>query len=378
MKPEALAFIGTNDLSGLLRGVSVPWGALESLMGRGVVLPGHVPIRHVGTPAFGAADLLLLPDAATRAYVPVVGAPDLVLLLADLLELDGAPWACCPRYFLRRALAALHTEFGLTVRAGFGQRFVLPGGAGPGRTLGALRRAAPFCGTLLAAMRANGIVAEAMHPADEAGEFEVAAAEAAGVAAADRAVVMRELIAAVADVTEAGRPALGAVRIGVSLVDRFGQSAMADVSGEHGLSDEAEHLAAGIVDHLPSLVAVVAPLGLTGSRAAELAVDGRAGALRLRTDFDDDGAPVPARVELTIGDAAASPYLALGALVWAGLDGLRQHRRLGEPTRRTLPASRAAALDVFQESVWAAEWFGMTFREQFLRFGRLADGTIAR
>lgn len=379
MKPEALAFIGTSDLSGLLRGVSIPWAALESVMGRGVVLPGHVPLRHVGSAAFGAADLLLLPDAATRAYVPVIGAPDLVLLLADLLELDGAPWACCPRYFLRRALAALHAEFGLTVRAGFGQRFMLPGGAGqPGRTLGALRRAAPFCGTLLAAMRVNGIAADAMHPADEAGEFEVAAADAAGVAAADRAVVMRELIAAVADLSEAGRPALGAVRIAVSLVDRFGQSAMADVSGEHGLSDEAEHWAAGVVDHLASLVAVVAPRGANGLRAAELAIDGRAGAVRLRTDFDDDGAPVPARIELTIGDAGASPYLALGALVWAGLDGLRQHRRLGEPTRQTLPASRTAALDVFQESVWVAEWFGMAFREQFLRFGRLADGTIAR
>ena len=378
MEPEAMAFIGTSDLSGLLRGISVPWGALEGVMGRGVVLPGHVPLSPVGAPGFEAADLLLLPDAATRAYVPVVGAPDLVLLLGDLLELDGAPWACCPRYFLRRALAALHTEFGLTVRAGFGQRFVLPGAAAPGRTLAALRQAAPFCGALLAAMRANGMVADAMHPDDHAGGFEVAAADAAGVAAADRAVVLRELIPAVAALCEVGRPVLGAVRIGVSLVDRFGQSAMGDASGEHGLSDEAEHWAAGVVDHLPTLVAVVAPRGTGAPRWAELAVEGRPGGLRLRTEVDDDGAPAPVRVELAIGDAGASPYLALGALVWAGLDGLRQHRRLGEPTRRPLPATSAAALDAFQDSVCAAEWFGMTLREQFLRFGRLADGSIKR
>lgn len=379
MEPDSLAFIGTSDLSGLLRGVSVPWVALEGLMGRGVVLPGHVPLRHPGTEIpFGAADLVLLPDPATRAYVPAAGAPDLVLLLGDVLEPDGAPWACCPRYFLRRGLAALHAEFGLTVRAGFGQRFVLPGGAGDGaRTLGALRRAAPFCGHLLASMRANGIAAEAMQPGDSPGEFEVAATATVGVTAADQAVVMRELIQAVAALDGAGRAGLGAVRIGVSLVDGFGQPAMGDSSGEHGLSDEAEHWTAGVVHHLPALAAVAAPRAATypaGPVRVELAVDGRPGALRLRGELDDEGAAVPARIELDFGNAGASPYLALGALVWAGLDGLRRHRLLFEQSRRTLPGSLAEALDEFEESVSAAEWFGMEFREQFLRYGRTEVG----
>jgi glutamine synthetase len=294
-----------------------------------------------------------------------------VLLLGDVLELDGAPWACCPRYFLRRALAALHAEFGLTVRAGFGQRFVVPGGAGDaGRTLRALRGQAPLLGRLLAAMRANGIVPDCMQPGDAPGEFEVAAAAAVGIAAADQAVVVRELIEAFA-ADDGVR--LGRVRIGVALVDGFGHSAMADPSGEHGLSDEAEHWAAGVVHHLPALAAVVAPwAGMypSGRSRAELSVEGRPGALRLRSDAGDDGVGVPARIELDYGDAGASPYLALGALVWAGLDGLRQHRRLFEQSPEALPGSLADALDIFQESVFAAEWFGMEFREQFLRYGR--------
>ncbi len=374
LAPETLAFIGTSDLSGSLRGVAVPWAELQRLMGRGVVLPGHVPLRHPSDPVTsGAPDLLLLPDPATRAYVPADGAPDLVLLLGDVLELDGAPWACCPRYFLRRALAALHAEFGLTVRAGFGQRFVLPGGLGDeGRTLRALRRRAPLLGRLLAAMRANGIVPDCMQPGDAAGEYEIAAAATVGIAAADQAVVARELIEAFA---AADGVRMGRVRIGVGLLDGFGHSAMADSSGEHGLSDEAEHWAAGVVHHLPALAAVVAPwAGLypVGRMRAELAVDGRPGALRLRSDAGDDGVGAPARIELDFGDAGASPYLALGALVWAGLDGLRQHRRLFEQAPAGLPGSLAEALDIFQESVFAAEWFGIEFREQFLRYGRAA------
>ncbi len=365
IEAETLAFIGTSDLSGLLRGVSLPWAALEGVMERGIVLPGHVPSMSPGDgPVHAATDLLLLPDPATRAYIPADGAPDLVLLLGDLLELDGAPWACCPRYFLRRGLAALHAEFGLTVRAGFTQGFGVVS-AKPGRTLAAVRAQAATFGRLLAAMRGNGLVPETMQPGDAAGMFEAAAAPAAGVAAADQAVVLRALIESI------GAGSLGDVRIGVTLVDRFGQSAMADASGEHGLSDEAEHFVAGVVHHLPALASVLAPRArqLAG-RWAELAVEGRPGAVRLRSETGDEGGAVPSGVELSFGDAGASPYMALGAAVWAGLDGLRRHRRLMEQKRRPLPGTTSAGLDLFQESVNVAEWFGMELREQFLRYGR--------
>ncbi|MDT7951845.1 MAG: hypothetical protein RQ966_10105 [Acetobacteraceae bacterium] len=375
MDPETLAFIGTSDLSGSVRGAAVPWTDLDRVMERGVLLPGHVPLRHPDDPvSAGRPDLLLLPDPATRAYVPAVGAPDIVMLLGDLLELDGAPWASCPRYLLRRALAALHAEYHLSVQAGFAQRFILPGPAGGGpRSLAALRRAAPFCGSLLACLRANRIAAETMQPGDQPGEFEVAAQPAAGITAADQAVILRELIPAVAAAGAVGRPALTGVRIGFSLWDGLGGSAMSDSSGEHGLSDEAEHWTAGLVHHLPVVAAVVAPAGVGDKRWSELAVEGRPGALRLCSDVDAEGMMVPARVELDLGDAGASPYLALGALVWAGLDGLRQHRRLFEQSRQALPRSRAEAMDWFGESVCVAEWFGMDFREQFLRYGRRRD-----
>ena len=42
----------------------------------------------------------------------------------------------------------------------------------------------------------------------------------------------------------------------------------------------------------------------------------------------EDPAAAQFNVEFRVADAAASPYLALGVLVWAGLDGLRRRHRL--------------------------------------------------
>ena len=63
-------------------------------------------------------------------------------------------------------------------------------------------------------------------------------------------------------------------------------------------------------------------------------------------------------VEFRVADAAASPYLALGALAWAGLDGLRRRRTLDGLAPAPLPASLAEAMSHFEASAAAADWFG--------------------
>ena len=108
MTPEPLAFIGTSDLAGLLRGKSIPLAELERRMGRGIgITHSNLMLSVFGpiydTPFGTSGDLMLVPDPATRTPIPAPDAPDIALLLGDFLETDGAPWECCPRYFLRRA-----------------------------------------------------------------------------------------------------------------------------------------------------------------------------------------------------------------------------------------------------------------------------------
>lgn len=396
--PEPLAFIGTSDLAGLLRGKSIPWSELERRMGRGVgIANSNLMLSPFGpildTPFGTVGDLMLVPDPATRASIPAADGPDIVLLLGDFLETDGAPWECCPRYFLRRGLAALHAEFGLTLLSTFEQELVYTGvGDRPGSpyTLDALRRQGAFGGTLLAAMRATGIAPDSFLAEYGPRQYEVTSGPAQGVAAADQAVIVRELARAVA--AKLGHRAVLApmpkpdgvgsgTHIHWSLLDEFGRPATYDESGVHGLSEEAEHMVAGLLHHLPALVAVTAPSvasyyrlrpGRWAPTAVDLGVQDRGSAVRICPVYATGEDPEAAQfnLEFRVADATASPYLALGVLVWAGLDGLRRRRRLADLERAPLPTSLAEALEQFAESVAVAEWFAPLFRETYLRFKR--------
>jgi glutamine synthetase len=78
--------------------------------------------------------------------------------------------------------------------------------------------------------------------------------------------------------------------------------------------------------------------------------------------------------------------MALGAVVWAGLDGIRQKRGLPAPPARNfwdmseaereaagvkpLPRSLSDALDHLEASPAARGWFGDTFFSAYLQFKR--------
>jgi len=160
------------------------------------------------------------------------------------------------------------------------------------------------------------------------------------------------------------------------------------------LSPIGEHFAAGIVQHLPFITAITAPAAASYFRLrpnrwaptwANLGQQDRGASLRVCPIF---GEPAAERfnLEYRVADAAASPYLALGALVWAGLDGIRQKRSLAPPPARSfwdmsdadretagvkpLPRSLGDALDNLEASAAARSWFGDTFFKAYLQFKR--------
>ena len=398
MTPEPLAFIGTSDLAGLLRGKSVPLAELPGRMGRGVgITPSNLMLSPFGpildTPFGTAGDLMLVPDPAARATIPVPDGPDIHLLLGDFHTLDGDAWDCCPRGFLRHALAALEAEAGLTLLATFEQELVYTGvedRPGSPYTLDALRRQGAFGGTLLAAMRGAGIAPDSFLSEYGPRQYEVTAGPAEGLRAADEAVLVRELARAVA--AGFGHRAVLApmltpdgtgngTHIHWSLLDAAGQPATYDPAGQHGLSPAAEHFCAGLLHHMPALVAITAPSAASYYRLrpgrwaptlADLGVRDRGSAVRIcpvHTAAPGGIAP-QFNVEFRVADAAASPYLALGALVWAGLDGLRGRRLLADHRPAPLPASLDAALAAFGGSPAVAGWFGPALHDAYLCFKR--------
>ena len=395
---ESLVFVGTSDLAGLVRGKSFPEADLASRLRRGVgITHSNIMLSAFGpilaTPFGTAGDLLLVPDPSTRAVIPLAEGADGVLYLGDFHTTDFTPWACCPRGFLRRALEALLAETGLSLMSTFEQEFVYSGVEdvpGAPYSLGAFRRQGGFGGALLACIRQQGIVPDSFLAEYGPRQFELTVAPAMGLRAADEAVITRELTRAVA--ARRGHGATLApmmtpdgvgngTHIHFSLWAQDGTPAMHDPAGVQGLSAVAERFVAGILHHTPALSAVTAPSvasylrlkpGRWAPSVADLGVQDRGSSLRICPVVADTPESVARQfnVEYRVADATASPYLALGALVWAGLDGVRTGRTLADTPAADLPATLPAALDLLERSAAARTWFGPAFHDVYLMFKR--------
>jgi glutamine synthetase len=163
MLREELIFVATCDISGQVRGKAFPASDLESRLVRGVGwTPTNLMISALGpiwdTPFGTAGDLMLVPDHSTEVRVDFRdGSAPEHFLIGDLRDLNGGPWECCPREFLRRATAALAAQ-GFRLAAAFEQEFVYTGideQPGTPYSLSAFRRQGEF-GEILGGRDADG------------------------------------------------------------------------------------------------------------------------------------------------------------------------------------------------------------------------------
>lgn len=411
---EELVFVGVCDLAGLVRGKGFPAAELEERLRRGVGLTGsNIMISAFGTIAsspFGTrGDLVMMPDRTTTVQVPFDEGAAEHFYLADIQELDGSTWPFCPRDFLRRALAALKAETGLHIKAAFEQEFTHCGmeeRLGDAYSLAAYRRQGIFGESLMAALRAAGLVPDSFLPEYGPRQFEVTIKPSFGLRAADEAVICREMIRAVAErlgFRASLAPIMAPDGIGngthihFSLWDEAGMPLTQGAPHHpYGVAPRIAPFLAGILHHLPALTAITAPSVASYYRLqpdrwapvwAFLGRNDRGAALRVAPVFAAAGesAAQQFNLEYRVADAAACPYLALGALVWAGLDGYRQGRALppephyfwemNEAARAkagiaTLPRSLDEALDRLEGTEEAAGWFGAPFLSAYLRFKR--------
>src|SRR4051794_12685486 len=277
---EELTMIAYCDLAGLVRGRSVPTASFEDRLRTGVGwVPANQAINCFGplaepNPWGSVGDRRLIPDPATRVQVDLWDdASPLDFVLSDATHTDGSPWDACPRTFLKAALDDLRAETGLRLAASFEHEFVLGGGSGGGPfTLAAQRAAEPFAGMVMAALRAAGADPEMILPEYGAGQWEVLVRPTEGVAAADRAAIVREVVREVArrlgrSVTFSPLPdpdGIGnGVHVHLSLLDDDGLNALYDAGRPGALSALGGAFAAGVLRHLPALLAFTAPSGIS-------------------------------------------------------------------------------------------------------------------
>lgn len=340
------------DLGSIVRGRSLPVSELGERLQAGVGwVPANLSITPFGavaehTPFGSVGDLRLLPDAETRVRIEgaAAGSP-LDFVLCDIVETDGTPWECCPRSFLREALGELESEFGIHVVASFEHEFQLLGEQSPATpfSLRAQREVDPFGSELIGALRQAGTEPELFFAEYAPHQFEIPVAAADGMAAADRSVVLKEVVGEIArraGVRASFAPLLepsgsgNGVHIHFSLIDAAGEALLFDPSRPGSLSELGGRFAAGVLLHAGALNAITAPSPCSAMRlkphrwsvgAVCLAHANREALLRIPSivpiTLTDPARQM--RLEYRGADATANPYLALGAIARAGLDGLR-------------------------------------------------------
>ncbi|MEZ5926031.1 MAG: glutamine synthetase family protein [Hyphomicrobiaceae bacterium] len=412
-----LAAFVTTDYLGITRGRSIDTREWES---GGATNCGWCPANTTITPfdliadgsPFGSeGDLRLIPDRKARYRTTPHGAyTPLDMIMSDVVELDGRPWSCCPRSFLKTALADLEREAGLMVTGAFEVEFSALETSwhhAPAFSLAAMRRTDPFGPAVMAALSAAGVEPEVFIPEYGRNQFEITHVPAPALIAADRAVALREIIREVARLmgfraSFSPKTAVAGVGNGVhihySLRDRHGHPMTFDASQPGRISKIAGAFTAGVIRHLPALCALTAPSPISylrlkphnwSSSYTWLGERDRESTIRICSTYDAGGKD-PSRqfnLEYRAADGCASPHLAMGAIVRAGLEGIRENLPTpaiysGDPTLlsenelerhglRRLPTSLEAALQAFEADKTVSGWFDATFHQAYLATKRM-------
>jgi glutamine synthetase len=404
---ELVTFV-TTDIAAITRGRSVAATHLQDALRKGVGwVPANLsltPFDEIASPnPFGSSgDLRLMPDPEAGVRIDGLGGrTPLHFYHCDITNLDGSPWEGCVRSMLKAAVAELEA-LDLRVVAAFEQEFQILGAhwpAAPSFALSAQRRADPFGPMLMGALGAAGCAPECFLPEYGRDQFEIVCGPAGAVAAADRAVTIREVTRELA-ATMGWRASFcpktdpngvgNGVHIHLSLTDLQGNAVTFDAARPGRLSVQAGAFAAGIVRHMAALTALAAPSAVSYQRLkphhwsaswTTLGEQDREATLRIcptsqRPGHDPSSA---FNMEFRAADATASPHLALAMLIRAGIEGVKSGLETppiikGDPDEmsahdrarlgiRRLPTSLTEALAALEADPVVCGWMSPTFLE---------------
>jgi len=404
MTKMPLIFAATSDFSGKVRGKAFPADQLDKRSQRGVGwTPTNVLINcfdGIGSSPFGAlGDLLLVPDPKADAKV-TFGETLEHFVLGDIVTLEGDPWDFCARSILKTALAQLHKVAGVHLISAFEHEFQLKGiptldNQGYGREGFELQRT--LSETLMASLQSVGMEPDSIMKEYGPNQYEVVVGPQKGIASADSAVMLREITRSCArhlgeaatftpirDVNSVGN----GVHIHMSFVDDDGTPVTYAEDGPCGMSPLTDAFSAGVLKYLPNIVALTAPSVISYERLTphrwsaaynNLGFRDREASLRVCPVTAKEPTSIARQfnIEYRAADAASSPYIALAAIVNAGVQGIKDGLKSPKPTEEDLsllsaedlatkgyerlPTSLEAALDKFEESDVVTDWFPEDF-----------------
>jgi glutamine synthetase len=347
------------DLGNMIRGkaahISGFAAAAEAGIGLTVAMSGFTMDEQLapGSAQGPVGEIRLVPDPRTFAVLPYNR--NQARAICDMVTLDGRLWEAYPRTFLKRMIARAEAA-GFELQAGIEYEFYLARRTADGFEpwddsvcfgSAGMDSAAPIIDDVIDALVEQGIEPRQYYPELGPGQQELTVLHGPALDTADRNLVIRETIRAVAAqhgavAAFAPKPfpdqAGSGMHIHLSLW-RDGRNLLYAPEGSLGLSPLAYQFIAGVLRHMPGLLALTCPSvnsytrlqpNMWSSAFTCYGNDNREACVRVPSRFSnaEEGST---NLEVKAVDASANPYLALGGLIAAGLDGIEQNLHPGEP-----------------------------------------------
>lgn len=404
--------VAVSDIDGILRGKYLHIGKFESAAEGGFgfcdVVFGwdsqddcydntQVTGWHRGFP-----DALAQVDLGTARHVPWDGG--VPFFLGNFVNADGTAHPVCPRQTLKRVLARAE-KMGFAVMTGFEfewfnfretpQSWAAKKGVGPepitpgmfGYSLLRMADNPGFFNALMDEMAAFGIPIEGLHTETGPGVYEVAIAFSTALEQADRAILFKTgareigkrfgIMPSFMAKWNAAYPGCSG-HIHQSLSDGKA-NLFHDAKSPRRMSKLFESYLAGQVAHLMEFGPMLWPTINSYKRLVDgfwapvkptWGLDNRTASFRVIA-----GSPKSTRLETRCPGADVNPYLAMAAVIAAGLDGVEKGLKLTAPPitgtnqgAENVPRAPRSLIEttrIFQASEVARDWLGDTFVEHF-------------
>ena len=383
------------DIFGDLKNVAITSSQIEKALDNKIMFDGS---SIEGFARIEESDMYLYPDYDTYETFPWRPQQGKVArLICDVYKPDGTPFEGDPRYVLKRALAEAK-EMGYTMNVGPECEFFLFQTDENGMpTTNTYERASYFdLGPLdfgENARRDMVLTLEQMGFEIEASHHEVAPAQHEidfkydnALRTADNILTFKFIVKYIAKrhglyASFMPKPITGVDGSGMHLnmsLWKNGKNIFADSKNNLGISEEAFHFMAGVMEHANEMCLITNPLVNSYKRIVpgyEAPVDvswspsNRSPLIRVPAARGSG-----TRLEFRSPDSAANPYLALAVSLAAGLDGIKRKLTPGKGSMKnqyemaegekqeaginTLPRDMKEALEIFKQSTYMKELLG--------------------
>ena len=397
------------DILGTVKNVSIPAHQAEKAFEEGIYFDGS---SIEGFVRIQESDMRLDPDPDTFAILPWRSrrGDDTVSarLICNVINTStGEPFEGDPRYVLQRAVdrAAEHgfelnagpePEFFVFEKDENGRATTKTHDAGGYFDLAPKDLAQEIRAEVIYTLEEMGFEVEASHHEVARGQHEIDFKYADALTTADNIATFRSVVRATAELhdvhaTFMPKPIAGINGSGMhthlSLFEN-GDNAFHDENDEFNLSDTAYSFLGGILEHAPALTAICNP---TVNSYKRLVPGYEAPIYVAWSDVNRSAlvrkpaarVPAASRIELRSPDPSCNPYLALAAMLHAGLDGVENGLEADDPVREniyefteadreargieTLPTTLGQAITALQEDDVILDALGPHVSEKYVQ-----------